>query len=168
MAKKYERLTLDERVKIELGLSHNMSYSAIAADLSRCKSSISREVSPWTRERYSALKAQNYADKGASIRKKGHKKILGNAALSGYIHQKLEVRWSPEQISRSLQHDYLNDAKMQVSHETIYRYVYVHCKKTLRQELISQLRRKKKNRGKPRKTEERTRGKIAGAISIDE
>jgi len=85
-----------------------------------------------------------------------------------YIHEKLELRWSPEQISNSLEKEFFTDITMQVSHETIYQYVYVHTKKSLREELTAQLRRKKKRRGRTARQEGSKRGKIADAISIDE
>ncbi len=168
MANKYHRLKLEERVHIEVSLSHNKSYQEIGDELGRCKSSIFREVSPWNREKYRAVKAQEYAQKGASIRKKGIKKLVKNEGLLSYIRKKMELRWSPEQISNSLKNEFPEEKDMRVSHETIYRYVYLHSKKSLREELSAQLRRQKKTRGMPRSKDMDKRGKIPDAISIDE
>jgi len=148
MSLKYKRLSLEERIQIEIGLSHNQSYVQIGLALNRSKSSICREVKPWGKEKYNAAKADSYSWKASSMRKKGHKKIIKNKVLLDYIHEKLELRWSPEQISHALKRDYATAENMQVSYETIYRYVYLHCKKELREELTRQLRRKKKTRGK--------------------
>jgi transposase, IS30 family len=167
MGESYKRLTLDERVTIQTRLSHGESYGAISKILNRTKSTIQREVGPWTRNKYNAVKADKYAQKGASGRKAGVIKVKLNSVLCDYINEKLELRWSPEQISFSLAKEHVNDSTMQISHETIYRYVYLHAKKSLREELISQLRRQKSVRGMPRK-EGSKRGRIPDSVSIDE
>ena len=127
----YKRLSLDERITIQVLLAQNKSFGQIAAELQRDKSAISREVSPWGRQRYKAAKAHQYAQKGAAARKRGKLKTC-NEALTAYIHDMLALRWSPEQISHSLKAQYPDQLHMQLSHETIYRYVYLHCKKSLR------------------------------------
>lgn len=163
----YTRLRLEERIEIQVQLSHAKSYGQIAIILGRSKSSIQREVAPWTRARYQATKADDYAQKGAKARKAGKFSIKYNDALRVYIFAKLALRWSPEQICHSLRTEYPDDKTMQISHETIYRYVYLHSKKSLRETLIAQLRREKKARGGVRKAAD-GRGKIPNAISIDE
>lgn len=168
MVLKYKRLNLEERIQIEVLLSHNQSYFQIGLALSRSKSTICREVKPWGKEKYKAAKAHSYAEKASSMRKKGHKKILKSNRLFDYIQRKLELRWSPEQISHALKRYHATAEEMQVSYETIYRYVYLHCKRSLREELTRQLRRKKKVRGRSRKTEGRPQGKIPDAVSIEE
>ena len=167
MKKEYKRMTLGERIEIEKSLSHGASYMAIGVLLGRNRSSIHREVSCWGRDKYSAVKANDYAQKGARARKRGKSKFKNNSRLFDYIRQKLELRWSPEQISVSLEKAYSTEKAMQISHETIYRYIYLHAKKSLREELIAQLRREKKRRGTTRK-EGSKQGKIVNAISIDE
>lgn len=166
---KYKRLNLEERISIQVAISQQQSYGAIAQALGRSKSSIQREVGPWGRAKYCAAKADQYAWKGAVSRKRGKIKITRNPDLVSCIHAKLELRWSPEQISHSLAKDFAHDPAMQVSHESIYRYVYLHAKKTLRETLIAQLRREKKSRGRPRTSAEgKGRGRIPDAVSIDE
>lgn len=164
----YKRLSLDERVSIQVYLAKDYSYGQIAKALNRSRSAIIREVRPWGRQRYKALKAHNYAQRAATARKRGKVKTI-NAALVQCIHNKLALRWSPEQISNWLKITYPDQTAMQASHETIYQYVYLHCKKTLREELTLQLRQEKKKRGRPRKDPDKAqRGKIADAVSIDE
>ena len=168
MCNNYNRLSLDERISIQIALSMGDSYGAIALSLGRSKSAIQREVKPWGHHRYNAAKAHDYAIKGASARKQGKLAITGHPPLLNFITQKLQLRWSPEQISHALKTDYAHDKAMQISHETIYRYVYMHARKSLREELISQLRREKKSRGRPPGKAADGRGKIPGAISIDQ
>jgi IS30 family transposase len=167
MGKQYERLTLKERISISQMLIHQTSYEAIAIRLGRNKSSIQREVVPWGKDNYDPLRGQEYAIKGASMRKKGKLKLKGCARLANYVLKKLQLRWSPEQIAQRVQEDFPSDKQMRISHETIYLYVYLHTKKTLRGELIKHLRKEKKKRGRPRSSESK-RGKIPGAVSIDE
>lgn len=131
MSKKYQRLNLSERIRIEIGLSHSKSLGEIAAELGRSKSTISREVSPWTKQKYNALKSHQYAERCSSLRKKNKQKIVLRSSISDYICEKLHLRWSPEQISKSLKNEFPNDTSMHVSHETIYRYLYLHCKKNI-------------------------------------
>lgn len=174
--KSYQRLDLEDRIAIEVGLSHDQSYSQIAATLkvARDKSTIQREVAPWGRTRYRAIRAQEYYLIRATKRKQGKVKIIRNPLLQAYIESKLELRWSPDQISNTLARDriFKDQPAMQISHESIYRYVYLHAKRTLRLTLISQLRQEKKKRGnKPRNADGTTtdrRGKIPEAVSIEE
>lgn len=168
MIQKYQRLNLSERIQIEIGLSHSKSLSLIATELGRSKSTISREVAPWGKQKYNALKSHDYAERCSSLRKKNKQKIVLRSSISDYICEKLQLRWSPEQISKSLKNEFPNNTSMHVSHETIYRYIYLHCKKTLREELTKQLRRKKKTRGKSKAKAEDKRGRIPDAVSIDE
>lgn len=168
MGEKYGRMSLSERVEIEKQLSHQHSYSKIGSSLGRSKSSIQREVAPYGKDRYSAVKAQQYADKSVGLRKMGKVKIKGSPALQAYIEAKLQLRWSPVQISQSLKAAFANDKAMHLSHESIYQYIYLHAKKGIREALKQQLRQKKKNRGQGVSKATDKRGKIADAVSIDE
>ena len=94
-------------------------------------------------------------------------KILDNKQLHKYVLLHLRKKWSPEQISLSLKKNFPNQKNMQVSHETIYYYVYLHSKKTLKDELIKQLRQKRKTRGS-RHTKSVRDIKIVDRLSIDE
>lgn len=165
---KYNRLSLDERIHIQQLLSHQLSYSEIGKRLERSKSTISREVGPWGRYKYKAIRANEYSTKLATMRKKGKQKLSTNALLLGYVLERLSLRWSPEEISNRLSMEYPDDEQMHISHESIYAYIYLHSKKGLRDCLKGNLRRGKKKRGRPRKKSEDKRGKITGAISIEE
>lgn len=164
----YKRLSLEERISIQVSLFNGTSYGAISIALNRSKSAIQREVQPWGRDRYSAVKAHHYAAQGASSRRRGKVRIVRHPPLLQLIKEKLDLRWSPEQVSNYLKITFADDPAMHTSHESIYRYIYLHAKKTLRETLTAQLRREKKSRGRPRPKELDARGKITGAISIDE
>jgi IS30 family transposase len=163
----YNRLTLNDRIAIAIQIGLGKSYGMIGILLGKNKSTIQREVSSWGRKKYDAAKAHWYSEKSRSLKREGKTKLRENVNLLGYVSGKLELRWSPEQISHSLKDVFSDDPTMQISHEAIYQYVYIHAKKTLREELIKQLRREKKRRGPSRKGTER-RGKMADAISIEE
>lgn len=167
MQRKYVRLTFTERVEIEKQLSHNKSFSAIALAIGRNKSSIQRDVVKYGRAGYKALNAHWYAVEQSSNRKSGKTKMVQCISLEKYILEKLELRWSPRQISMSLQRKFPDNKEMQISHEAVYMYIYLHAKKELKNTLISQLRQKRKFRGNVRRGADK-RTTIADAIRIDE
>lgn len=160
-------MSLRERIKIEKYLEKKMSLSAIAVLLERDKSTISREVRKLKKKTYSAYDTHLQSVRFCSEKNDGRSKILSNKTLLKYIHFHLRKRWSPEQISLSLRKQFPNDKRMQVSHETIYFYVYLHSKKSLKDELIKSLRQKRKTRG-PRHTKAVRDVKISDRLSIDE
>jgi IS30 family transposase len=167
MTKKYARLAFSERVEIEKLLSHNYSYSLIATVLQRSRSTIQREVASYGRQTYKALAAEWDAVHFSSDRKDGKTKMKVCYALEKYVIEKLELRWSPRQISMTLKRQYPGKKEMQLSHEAIYMYVYLHAKKELKAELISQLRQKRKFRGNVRRGADK-RTTIADPVRIDE
>ncbi len=167
MQKKYGRLTFSERIDIEKSLSHKKSLSAIALALNRSPSTIYRDVIKFGTANYKAMVAECSAVYKSSDRKSGKCKIKVCDALENYVLEKLELRWSPRQISMNLKKDFPQEKAMQISHETIYLYIYLHAKKELKSVLIEQLRQKRKYRGNVRRGTDK-RAKIAGAISIDE
>ncbi len=144
--KNYNRITLQERIEIEKLLALNLSYSAIAFKLGRHKSSIVREVKKYPKKQYQAYYANLKSYSRAIDRRFGKSKILFNPKLQKFIHQKLAMFWSPDQISVSLKRLFPNDKTMQASHETIYLYIYLHSKKELKEMLISELRQKRKHK----------------------
>jgi IS30 family transposase len=166
MALNFKRISLGERIKIREMLVLKCSYAKIGGALGRHRSSIQREVICWGQQEYDPLKAHQDAGKARQCCKKGRFK-LNNERLLYYVKEKLQLRWSPEQISKGIKRAYPDDTSMRISHEAIYLYVYLHSKSTLRKVLISQLRQEKKKRGGKRSSPEK-RGKIPGAISIDE
>lgn len=167
MTKKYRRLGFYERIEIEKLLSHKKSYTDIAAALSRDKSTIQREVNKQGRDCYKAIEAERLAVGSVSNRRSGKNKIKENLQLENYVLQKLSLRWSPWQIHVSLQRTFPENKAMQISHEAIYLYIYLHSKKELKNLLISELRQKRKYRGNVRRgTDKRTT--IKDPVRIDE
>ncbi len=167
MTKKYVRLTFDERIEIEKLLSHKRSYAFIGSTLSRSKSTICREVNKQGKERYKAMNGECLAVGSVSNRRSGKNKINQNSALEKYVLDKLALRWSPWQIHVSLQRNFPESNAMQISHEAIYLYIYLHSKKELKDLLISELRQKRKYRGNVRRGKDK-RTTIKDPIRIDE
>ena len=167
--KNYHRLTLNERVKIEEFRKLKYSVSKIDKKLNRSKSTVSRELkrNRYAHSSYLADHANRKAFCRVLVKKDGKDKISSNPLLQQFILQKLKLRWSPQQISVTLKTLFPNQKNMNVSNETIYLYIYVHAKKELKAELISQLRQKRKKRGNF-KTPATAQPKIADRVSIDE
>jgi len=165
--KNYSRITFKERIEIEKSLALNLSCSDIAIKLGRHKSSITREVKKHSKKQYQAYDANLTSYLKSINRKFGKSKILLNPKLQDYIHKKLGMFWSPDQISVSLKRLYPNDKNMQASHETIYLYIYLHSKKELKNMLISELRQKRKYRGNTRRGVDK-RTTIKDPVRIDE
>lgn len=167
MTKKYARLAFSERIEIEKLLSHNWSYSSISDQLNRSKSTIQREVAGYGRLSYKALSAEWDAVCYSSDRKSGKTRMKVCPSLEKYVLEKLDLRWSPRQISMNLKKEFPENKEMQLSHEAIYMYIYLHSKKELKKELIAQLRQKRKFRGNVRRGADK-RTTIADPIRIDE
>jgi IS30 family transposase len=133
------RLCLEEREEISRGLAAGLSIRAVAAELKRSPSTVCREVNAnGGRSKYRALPA----DRGARHRALRPKraKLSQCRRLRGVVERKLEVRWSPQQISARLALSYPNEPEMQVSHETIYQSLFVQSRGALRKELQACLR----------------------------
>ena len=133
------RLCLEEREEISRGLAAGLSIRAVAAELKRSPSTVCREVNAnGGRSKYRALPA----DRGARHRALRPKraKLSQCRRLRGVVERKLEVRWSPQQISAWLALSYPNEPEMQVSHETIYQSLFVQSRGALRKELQACLR----------------------------
>jgi len=156
----YHRLTIGEREVIMTSLSQGQTLRAISSLTGRNVSTISREVCFYRSdlESYSAQVAHSDALDFRSIPRR-RSKIDANPNLLKFIKQKLRLQWSPEQISRELKREYPKDQTMNVSHETIYTYLYLLPKGELRKELIGYLRQEKKLRTS-RKDQNEKRGKI--------
>ena len=132
-------LTLDEREEISRGLSAGWSFRKIADGLGRAVSTISREVNHnGGRAKYRALAADRAAWANAARPKPC--KLARHALLRVIVENKLRRRWSPQQISGWLARTYPHDPELQVSHESIYRTLFVQSRGALRRELIRYLR----------------------------
>ncbi len=169
-ARKRPRLTFEQREDIALLHSQKVSYAEIARQVGCHRSTVGRELklnSTTFKDRhlpkYRASTAQKRADWRA--RRPGTSKLAGNERLLQEVQDHLEKEHSPEQISNRLRIDFPDDAEMRVSHETIYRELYVEGRGSLRRDLRKRLRTGRAVR-KPRRAEGERRGKIPGMISI--
>jgi IS30 family transposase len=133
-------LTLAEREEISRGLAGCQTLRAIAAQLGRAPSTISREV-----KRNGGLNhyRASEADKTAWDRARRPKtcKLAANRALARLVASKLQLEWAPEQIAGWLKHTYPDDENYQVSHETIYKSLFIQARGALKKELLAHLRR---------------------------
>jgi IS30 family transposase len=161
-------LTLGEREEISRGLVAGRSVRTMALALGRAPSSISREIGRnGGSGRYRAAVADKRAWK-QTLRPKVCK-LAVHARLRQAVAAKLEKDWSPQQIAGWLKRKHPDTEARRVSHETIYRSLYVQARGVLKQELMAHLRsqrRFRRSRHATQKTGER--GQIRNAISISE
>ena len=164
----YNRITLEEREEISRLLANNQSISSITHVLNRHKSTLSREIRRKNRDRKTYRGHFAHRDALSEKKKGGRKqKLVTNIALKKVVLTWLKLKWSPEQIMNRLKVEYPDDSAMRISHETIYRYLYVLPKGNLRTELLSHLRKRQKFRRK-RTNKIETRGRIPEMKSISE
>jgi IS30 family transposase len=132
-------LTLSEREEISRGLASDCSLRSIAHQLGRAPSTISREVTRnGGRQHYRASSADQAAWERAHRPKAC--KLMGNRFLCRTIVTKLRLQWSPEQIAGWLKQTYPGDETKHVSHETIYRSLFIQARGALKKELLAHLR----------------------------
>jgi IS30 family transposase len=165
----YIRLTFNEREEISRGLWNHETLVEIAGRINREVSTVSREVSRnGGRKEYRARDAAAATYFNQKLRRTVPK-IERVPALKEYILGKLRLKWSPQQISKRLKTEYPGEQAMQISHESIYTYIYILPRGELKKELIGYLRQKRKLRENRRgKAAEENRGKIPDMISIEE
>jgi IS30 family transposase len=133
------RLSMAEREEISRGLASGHSIRAVAGLVGRAPSTISREVNAnGGRRRYRAARADQAAWARAARPKLC--KLAGNRVLRDIVEAKLERCWSPQQIAGWLKLTYPEAVEMQVSHESIYRTLYLQSRGALRRELTQYLR----------------------------
>ena len=161
-------LTLGEREEISRGLVAGRSLRAIAAALGRPASTLSREISRnGGAGRYRAAAADSRAWK-TSLRPKFCKLAL-HKPLRQAVVAKLQLEWSPQQIAGWLKRRYPHDEALQVSHETIYRSLYVQARGALKKELMQHLRTRRAIRRSRHATMKGKRvGHIPDAVSISQ
>jgi IS30 family transposase len=161
-------LLLTERGEISRGVASRESLRSIAYRLGRAPSTISREVKRNNGDQdYRATQA----DQAAWDRAKRPKrcKLDGNYLLIKAISSKLKLNWSPQQIAGWLKREYPTEDHNQVSHETIYRSLYVQARGVLKKELIQYLRTKRiMRRSKHSSLKGSGLGQINEAVSISE
>lgn len=161
-------LSLQEREEISRGIAAGQSIRSIAASLGRAPSTVSRELRRNEgRQSYRASRANQAAWDRAQRPKPC--KLAVHQALARQVAAKLKRQWSPEQVAGWLRRSYPNDMSRQVSHETIYRTLYIQSRGALKRELLAHLRRTRvmrRSRHHTQKTE--NHGRIVGAVSISE
>ena len=161
-------LITTEREAISRGIARGDSLRQIAAQLKRAPSTMSRELARnGGRPRYRAIAADRHAWKRG--RRPKPCRLATRPRLRAMVAVKLAARWSPEQIAGWLRDTFPSDADMQVSHETIYRSLFVQSRGVLKRTLLSHLRRGRRFRhSRHATTAGQTRGQIIDAVSIRE
>ena len=161
-------LTLEEREEISRGVVSGCSLRSIAASLGRAPSTISREI---RRNGGRRCYRASQADQAAWDRARRPKrcKLGKNRVLARRVAQKLQLEWSPEQIAGWLKRTYPGDENSQVSHETIYRSLFIQARGALKEELLGYLRRTRGMRRSRHHTQKTAdHGRITGTVSIRE
>ena len=161
-------LSLAEREEISRGVSAGVSATEIAARLDRALSTVCREIARnGGRENYRAAMADSRAWRQAARPKTC--KLATVARLQRLVTKKLLLDWSPEQISGWLRQSFPDDECMYVSHETIYRSLFIQARGVLKKELIGHLRSKRVMRhARNASPSGQNRGQIIDAVHIRE
>lgn len=169
--KTYCRLNDFEREEISRGIEAGQTLADIAREIGRYTSTISREVSRNSGKiGYRAFSAKRRSSLTASGRRGGKSILAKEPRLRTYVIDGLKKCWSPREIVIRIKAEYPMDMTMRISHEAIYRYIYVLPRGTLKSTLIKGLRQEHKYRRKQKGKDEtpEMRGKIADMISIEE
>jgi IS30 family transposase len=161
-------LTLAEREETSRAVAAGQSIRSIARLLGRAPSTVSREIKRnGGRECYRASQADQAAWNRASRPKTC--KLAEHRVLAYIVAEKLRLQWSPEQIAGWLKRMYPSDETCQVSHETIYRSLFIQARGALKKELVEHLRRTRvmrRSRHHTQKTDHH--GRITDTVSISE
>jgi IS30 family transposase len=161
-------LTVAEREDISRGIASGSSIREIARGLDRVASTVSREVARHGgRPAYRAHDADRHAWVSALRPKRCL--LAVNHKLRNIVASKLLLDWSPEQISGWLKLLHPDDESLRVSHETVYRSLFIQARGVLKKELLDQLRSKRRmRRSHHASASGQSRGQIVDAISIRE
>ena len=160
-------LRLEEREEISRGVAAGRSIRQIAQDLGRAPSTISREI---RRNGGCSVYRASEADTRAWERALRPKpcRLARHAGLRWRVAHKLALQWSPEQISGWLKRQFPADQSMQVSHEAIYRSLFIQTRGVLKKELMAHLRTARQMRQAKGGTTKRGLGQIVDTVSIRE
>jgi len=161
-------LTLAEREEISRGVAAGQSLRWIAVSLGRAASTVSREIKRnGGRRRYRAGKADQAAWDRAMRPKTC--KLAENRKLACIVAEKLQMEWSPDQIAGWLKSTYPDDENYQVSHETIYKSLFIQARGALKKELLQHLRKTRAMRRSRHHTQKtKDHGRITNTVSIRE
>jgi IS30 family transposase len=161
-------LTLTEREEVSRALAAGHSIRSIASLLGRAPSTISREIQRNGGQQWYRASEADQAAWGRAQRPKTCK-LVKNRSLASVVADKLQSLWSPEQIAGWLKRTYRDDETHQVSHETIYRSLFIQARGALKKELLQHLRRTRAMRRSRHHTQKTgTHGRIVDAVSISE
>jgi IS30 family transposase len=163
-----DRLSLAQREEISRGVSAGRSARRIARDIGKHHSTVSREIK---RNGGPAAYRAAQAEQAAWHRALRPKRCVlrQRPRLCAYVVRGLQRCWSPQQIAARLEHQYRHDQSMRVSHETIYRTLFVQSRGALRKELTQYLRSARKVRhARAASNKGQGRGRIVDAVSIRE
>jgi len=161
-------LSMLEREEISRAIVAGYSMRSIAESLGRAPSTISREIS---RNGGLAHYRASSAEQAAWDRAQRPKtcKLVKNRRLARIVANKLQLAWSPEQIAGWLKLTYSNDESYRVSHETIYRSLFIQARGALKKELLQHLRRTRGMRRSRHHTQKTANhGRITDTVSISE
>ena len=161
-------LTLSEREEISRGIVAQQSIRSMASLLGRPASTVSREVRRnGGYDQYRATLADERA--WARARRPKRCKLARHPPLCREVARRLGLNWSPEQITGWLKRGHPGDGSCQVSHETIYRSLFVQARGVLKKELLQHLRSKRTiRRSKQARRKGDGRGQITDIVSIRE
>ena len=160
-------LTIAQREDISRGLATGRSFRAIAIAIGRAASTVGREVARnGGRDAYRAERAEVRA--GLKARRPKACVLATRPKLRRMVAKKLQEKWSPQQISGWLRKRYTRDGSMHVSHETIYRSLFIQARGVLQKELILHLRSRRMMRCAKVSTSNNKRTSIRDPISISQ
>jgi IS30 family transposase len=161
-------LTLTEREEISRSIVAGHSMRAIARNLERSPSTISREI-----KRNGGVETYRAAEADTATWDRAHRpkpcKLLKNQQLASAVADKLRQQWSPQQVAGWLKHSHPGNEELHVSHETIYKTLFIQTRGALKKELTEHLRRARvmrRSRHHSQKTD--NHGKISDAVSISD
>lgn len=168
-AKKYRRITLEERYKIDAYVALKKGPSEIGRLLNRPRSTISREIKRGKKHPggyYQAMQAHMHAEFNNKV-KRVDSKLCSNTTLKYYVYKGLLKHQSPEQIANRIKSDYPTNTRMRISYESIYKHIYCETTGRLQKKLIALLpyHKAKRQGGNKRHI---YMGKIPGRVTINE
>lgn len=163
----YARLSSQEREEISLGLLSGMSCRQLAKRLNRAPSTISREIRRFRHKwhYYRPIYCHYQAERQASRRRLGKRKLHLNSQLREVVLEKLRLFWSPQQIEKFLKLNY-DQSHMHVSKESIYTYLYVFLRRNMREEFIRCMRQRRARRRKQGQSQKGKPNTVLGEITL--
>lgn len=167
MTKTQRRITAKERETIHAGLAQGKSGAQLAEELGRDASVVNREIGRnGGCKSYSGVDAQARACRRPKRAERN--KIADTPALRTEVLELFATGATPKQIEVALLRRHPHDPTRRVSHETIYDFIYVHSKGSVKKELIAYLRRKKPRRRPAPRVKGKLSGRLPGAVNIGE